>query len=177
MKRRFRFHRISAPLAVLAFLTAAPAFPAGFQVMTQDAKAMGMGLAFTAVADDPSAIFYNPAGLGWQKHFEAEIGASFLTKVKGDFDGANPYPGIGITEDQHKTTFVLPTLYVVVPLTNEFNFGLGIFSPYGLGYRWDNAENCGGDCATNPVNGAASFSGRFISQTAVIQTADINPVF
>jgi long-chain fatty acid transport protein len=177
MKLRFRFHRVTAPLAVLAFLVAAPAYPAGFQVMTQDAKAMGMGLAFTAVADDPSAIFFNPAGLGWQKHFEAEIGASFLTKVKGDFDGANPYPGIGITEDQHKTTFVLPTLYVVVPLTNELNFGLGIFSPYGLGYRWDNAENCGGDCATNPVNGAASFSGRFISQNAVIQTADINPVF
>ena len=53
-RRRFRFHGISATLAVLALFAAAPAFPAGFQVMTQDAKAMGMGLAFTAVADDPS---------------------------------------------------------------------------------------------------------------------------
>jgi len=161
-RRRFPLHRISASLAVLAFLAAAPAFPAGFQVMTQDAKAMGMGLAFTAVADDPSAIFYNPAGLGWQKHFEAEIGSSFLTKVKGDFEGSNPFPGDGVQEDQHKTTFVVPTLYVVVPLTQELNFGVGIFSPYGLGYRWDNAE---------------TFSGRFVAQNAVIQTVDVNPVF
>src|SRR5215471_14765692 len=117
MKRRFRFHRISAPLAVLAFLTAAPAFPAGFQVMTQDAKAMGMGLAFTAVADDPSAIFYNPAGLGWQKHFEVEVGSSFITKTEGEVAGANPYPGAGRVEDEHKTTFVLPTIYAVMPLT------------------------------------------------------------
>jgi long-chain fatty acid transport protein len=160
-RRRFRFHGISATLAVLALFAAAPAFPAGFQVMTQDAKAMGMGLAFTAVADDPSAIFYNPAGLGWQKHFEAEIGSSFITKVKGDFDGANPYPGVGVSEKQHETTFVVPTLYAVVPLTQEINFGLGIFSPYGLGYRWDDAEN---------------FSGRFIAQNAVIQTVDLNPV-
>ena len=116
----------------------------------------------TAVADDPSAIFFNPAGLGWQKHFEAEIGSSFLTKVKGDFEGQNPFPGVGVSEDQHKTTFVLPTLYMVAPLTNELNFGLGIYSPYGLGYRWDNPD---------------TFTGRFISQNAVIQSVDLNSVF
>lgn len=160
-KRRFPFHRIALALAALGFFVASPASPAGFQVMTQGAKAMGMGLAFTAVADDPSAIFYNPAGLGWQKHFEAEIGSSFLTKVKGDFQGANPYPGFGVSEDQHKTTFVVPTVYIVAPLTQELNLGLGIFSPYGLGYRWDNPD---------------TFSGRFVAQNVVVQTADLNPV-
>lgn len=172
---RIRLTRLLVPLAVLAFLVAPPASPAGFQIMTQSARAMGMGLAFTAVADDPSAIFYNPAGLGWQKHFEVEVGSSFLTKTKGDFTGENPFPGVGVTEDQHKTTFTLPTLYAVVPLTHEVNFGLGIFAPYGLGYRWDNAENCSGNCATNPVS-SSSYSGRFISQNAVIQSTDLNPV-
>ena len=161
IRRRARLCRLVLAAAALAFLVAVPALPSGFQVMTQGARASGMGLAFTAVADDPSAIFYNPAGLGWQKHFEAEIGSSFLSKVKGEFDGANPYPGVGIHEDQHKTTFVVPTLYVVAPLTQEINFGLGIFAPYGLGYRWDNSE---------------TFTGRFISQNAVVQTIDLNPV-
>ncbi|MEO8190625.1 MAG: outer membrane protein transport protein [Acidobacteriota bacterium] len=160
-RRRFRLNRISLPLALVTFLAAAPAFPAGFQVMTQGAKATGMGLAFTAVADDPSAIFYNPAGLGWQKHFEAQVGAEFLSKVKGDFEGANPYPGVGVSEKQHSTTFVVPNVYAVVPLTNELNFGLGINAPYGLGFRWDRAE---------------TFSGRFVSQNAVVQTVDLNPV-
>jgi long-chain fatty acid transport protein len=148
-------------LAFFVFFVAVPAFPAGFQINTQGARAMGMGLAFTAVANDPSAIFYNPAGLGWQKHFEVEIGASALTKTQGDFTGENPYPGIADVEKEHKTTFLLPTLYAVLPLTSEINFGLGIFSQYGLGNRWDNAE---------------AFSGRFVGQNAVIQSADINPV-
>ena len=158
---RGRFRPVSVPLAILFFLAAVPAFPSGFQVNTQGARAMGMGLAFTAVANDPSAIFYNPAGLGWQKHFEVQVGASLLTKTEGDFTGENPYPGISNREKEHKTSFVLPTLYAVAPLTSEINLGVGIFSQYGLGFRWDNAE---------------TFSGRFIAQNAVIQTVDLNPV-
>lgn len=161
MTRRGRVYPEAFVALALLFLVSTPAFPAGFSVFAQGAKASGMGLAFTAVADDPSAIFYNPAGLGWQKHFEAQIGSEFLTKVKGEFEGANPYPGIGVHEDQHKTTFVVPNLYAVAPLTSEINFGLGINSPYGLGYRWDDAEN---------------FSGRFVAQNAVIQAIDLNPV-
>lgn len=175
-RHRIRFRRLPLPVALLVFLAALPAYPSGFQINSQGARAQGMGLAFTAVADDPSAIFFNPAGLGWQKHFEAQIGASFLSKVKGDFRGANPYPGPDTSEKEHKTTFVLPTLYAVAPLTSEINFGLGIFAPYGLGFRWDNAEvfQSSGDART-PVT-SASFSGRFIAQNAVIQSTDINPV-
>ncbi len=158
---RVRFRPLAAPLALLFFLAAVPAFPSGFQINTQGAAATGMGLAFAAVANDPSAIFFNPAGLGWQKHFDVELGSSFVTKTQGDFTGENPFPGISNSEKEHKTTFVLPTLYVVAPLTSEINLGVGIFSQYGLGFRWDNAE---------------TFSGRFIAQNAVIQTVDLNPV-
>ena len=158
---RTRLSGLLLPVLVL-FLLAAPAFPAGFQIAAQGAKASGMGLAFAAVANDPSAIFYNPAGLGWQKHFSGQIGASLLTKVEGSFEGSNPFPGTGFgVEDQHKTTFTLPTTYGFLPLTDRVNLGIGIFAPYGLGFRWADAE---------------TFSGRFIAQNAVIQSSDINPV-
>jgi long-chain fatty acid transport protein len=154
--------RLLVSLAVLGFLVAVPAFPAGFQIMTQGARATGMGLAFTAVADDPTAIFYNPAGLGWQEHFSSEIGVGFITKLDGKFDGANPFPGTGQNGAQHLTTFVVPTFYAVIPLTQDINLGIGAFSPYGLGFRWDNTDN--------------QWPGRFISTNAVIQTIDLNPV-
>jgi long-chain fatty acid transport protein len=158
---RVSSHAALVALALL-FLAAAPAYPAGFSIFAQGAKASGMGLAFTAVADDPSAIFYNPAGLGWQKHFSSQGGGSLLTKVEGKFEGANPFPGTSFgVEEQHQTSFLLPTFYAVVPLTSNVNFGLGVFAPYGLGFRWDNAEQ---------------FSGRFIAQNAVIQSSDVNPV-
>ncbi len=160
-RHRVRFPGISIPLAILAFLAATPAYPSGFQLMSQDARAMGMGLAFTAVADDPAAIFYNPAGLGWQKHFEVSFGGSLLSRTKGDFTGAAPYPGAADSEQLRKSSYLLPTLYAVAPLTTDINFGLGIFAPYGLGYRWDSPD---------------TFKGRFISQYAYIQSSDINPV-
>jgi len=42
---------------------ASTSFAAGFRLPEAGAKAMGMGFAFTAQADDPSAIYFNPAGL------------------------------------------------------------------------------------------------------------------
>jgi len=143
---------------------ATPAFPSGFQIMSQGAKATGMGLAFSALADDPTAIFYNPAGLGWQEHFSGEADFMGITKVKGDFTGANPFPGVGSNGDQHKTTFFIPTVFGVVPLTKELSFGIGVFSQYGLGFRWDSPAN-------NP------WPGRFVSENAVIKSVDLNPVF
>src|SRR3984893_13412299 len=134
-------HRVPVPcvflaLVVVGLLASAPASPSGFQVMTQGARATGMGLAFTGVADDPSAIFYNPAGMGFQEHFSLMVGGSVLGRQKADFSGANPFPGDGVSESVQKQVFIVPNLYAVVPLTPELNFGLGVTAPYGLGLRW-----------------------------------------
>ena len=57
----------SGIIAALALLTvlALPAFlfANGFDIYEQSAKAVGLGGAFIAQADDPSAIFFNPAGI------------------------------------------------------------------------------------------------------------------
>ena len=52
MRQRLRapWPRVVFAATVVGFLAAAPAFPSGFQVMTQGAKATGMGLAFTGIA-------------------------------------------------------------------------------------------------------------------------------
>src|SRR5450432_92144 len=76
-------HRVPLPrvflgLVVLGFLSSTPALPSGFQVMTQAARPTGMGLAFTGVADDASAIFYNPAGMAFQDHFSLMLGGELL---------------------------------------------------------------------------------------------------
>ena len=175
-RHRIRYPRAGAVLAFALFLVAAPATPAGFQVMTQGARAMGMGLAWTAVTDDPTAIFYNPAGLGWMSHYEGTLGGALLTRTSSEFQGANPYPGTDTTEHYQNQSFLLPQAYGVVPLTKELNFGLGSFAPYGLGLRWKNPEVFTGAAGTSPVSGT-SFSGRFISQNAVVKTIDTNAVF
>ncbi len=162
LRDRVPLLRVFVTLAIVGFLLASPAFPAGFQVMTQGARATGMGLAFAGVADDPSAIFYNPAGIAFQDHFSTMVGGTFLSRAKGDFAGADPYPGAGSVGSIQKQVFFLPNLYILVPLTADLHFGLGIDAPYGLGLRWNDPN---------------IWSGRYISQNAVIKTTDINPVF
>lgn len=57
--------RLRAVLPALAagLLAAAPAGAEPFPVLHPSARALGMGGAYTAVADDAGAMFYNPAGL------------------------------------------------------------------------------------------------------------------
>jgi len=60
------------------------------------ARSLGMGKAFTALADDPSAIYYNPAGLALQNPIQIALQHVFLFEdTMYDF-GAATYPISGI---------------------------------------------------------------------------------
>lgn len=50
-------------------------YGAGFKISEQGAKAMGMGNAFSAQADDPSALYYNPAGIAFLPGIQISLGA------------------------------------------------------------------------------------------------------
>jgi long-chain fatty acid transport protein len=59
--------RIRKALPLLGFAVLAPAlvFGYGSRIATQDAEATARGNAFSATADDPSAIYYNPDAVEW----------------------------------------------------------------------------------------------------------------
>src|SRR5579863_9528269 len=60
------FFRFSL-LVVFAVLVFKPlSWGSAFSIAELGARAAGMGTAFTSVADDGSALFYNPAGIGFQ---------------------------------------------------------------------------------------------------------------
>ncbi|MDD5656391.1 MAG: hypothetical protein PHF00_03955 [Elusimicrobia bacterium] len=61
--------------AGLALLASVGVRAAGFADFLPGAKAMGMGMAFSAVADDPYAMFFNPAGTANTPY--AQAGGSF----------------------------------------------------------------------------------------------------
>ncbi len=56
------------------------AYGAGFELHEQGAKAVAMGTAFLVQADDPSAVFYNPAGITQLEGNQVSIGVSDLVK-------------------------------------------------------------------------------------------------
>jgi len=159
--RKFHRFRVRPLLGIFALLLSAPVFPAGFGFFEQGAKATAMGGAFAAVADDPSALFYNPSGIGFQDHFSIMAGTTVTTFTKSQFHGANPAPGEDASGTFHKTWFFPSQIYVVAPITSNVKFGLAVYSPFGLASRWKDAE---------------TWPGRFISQNADIKTFSLVPV-
>jgi long-chain fatty acid transport protein len=104
----------------------------GFQINEHGAKAMGMGGAFTAQANDPSAIFFNPAGLGFQKGMKVMLGTTLMFPST-TFTGPTPLT----TETKMESQIFYPSnFYGTYALENGLVFGLGYFSAYGFGTKW-----------------------------------------
>lgn len=156
--------RTLAPALLLTTLASAPAFSSGFAFFEQGAKATAMGGAFAATADDPSAIWYNVAGLAYQRALGATFGATFVTFGATDFEGDpnTPNPGAAVREQFESHVFIVPNMYAVVPIGENATFGIGQFTPVALRSDWENPGR---------------YTGRFISQDANIKSIAIQPSF
>src|SRR5271154_264571 len=71
--------RVFALLLCAALLHPIGAWALGFRIPNQDAGAIARGNAFTATADNPSAIYYNPAGITQLEGENAQFGVHALS--------------------------------------------------------------------------------------------------
>lgn len=130
--------KILSGLLVL-LMTASTSFAAGFRLTEAGAKAMGMGFAFTAQADDPSAIYFNPAGLTQLKGQNVMVGATYVRLNGAEFTGTTPLTGgASMNETQKSLDLFIPNAYYT-RTTNDghISYGVGIFSPFGLGQEYN----------------------------------------
>ncbi len=131
--------RIAKGLAVLVVLVlaAGSAGAAGFRLPEAGAKAMGMGFAFTAQANDPSAIYFNPAGLTQLEGQNVMAGVTYVRENGGEFTGVTPLTG-GLTasETQKSLDFWIPNAYWTRKASSKLAYGVGVFVPFGLGQEY-----------------------------------------
>lgn len=146
-------------LISLSLLTiTASAFGSGFALFESGAKAVAMGGAFAATADDPSAIFYNPAGLAQQRRGELLFGGTVIN-FQNQFTGdPNDLFAAGTTGKYRAHTFIVPNAYATMPLGSNITVGVGVFSPFGLRTNWQ-----------------TPWAGRFVSADANIKTVSLEP--
>jgi long-chain fatty acid transport protein len=135
--------------AIVAAATAGTASAAGFALFEQGARATALGGAFVAQADDPSAMFFNPAGNAFNEGLTMSGGGFLILRPTESLDGLNPYPGAGYHAEAKKEIYWLGSGYAVLKVAPGFNIAAGFWSPYGLGVPWDNAD---------------AFLGRYINQ-------------
>ncbi|MHB8080031.1 MAG: OmpP1/FadL family transporter [Candidatus Krumholzibacteriia bacterium] len=127
--------RFLAALALAAGLgLAATALAGGFNIYEASARATALGGAFTATADDASALFYNPAGMAFLEG--TMIDANLMPIVPGSKFTAAEWPDPGATGRTVKQSFPVPGLYGVHRTSGPLAFGLGVYAPFGLGVKW-----------------------------------------
>jgi long-chain fatty acid transport protein len=122
---------------------------AGFALFEQSSKGNAVAGAFAATADDPSAMFYNPAGNAFIDRFTLEAGGFAILRPTARLDGQSPYPGDGYSASMSKSPYGIGHGYAVLPLSNSVKLSAGFWTPNGLGVPWENAN---------------TFAGRFINQ-------------
>jgi long-chain fatty acid transport protein len=126
------YNRHAVLLACAMVIHGTDAQAVGFRNPNQDPEAIARGNAFVATADNPSAIYYNPAGITQIEGQSLSVGMyAISTGVK--FEPAGGGPSVTTKGDLHEIPQVY---YVFSPKDFPLSFGVGVYVPYGLSIDW-----------------------------------------
>ena len=153
-----RFSSRIVLLISVAIMVSGTAFGSGFLIPEQGAQASSMAGAFVATADDPSAMFFNVAGIA-QIRRTTLLGGGTLITFKNEFRGdPNDEFSAGSVGYYKRHLFFPPNGYGVIPIGNNLTVGVGMFAAFGLRTNWEEP-----------------WIGRFSSRDANLKTVSVQP--
>src|SRR5262249_28123574 len=91
------------------------------------------GNAFAATADNPSAIYYNPAGITQLSGQNVQVNTLFYLDIDAEYESPNRSTHI---DNKHEIIPVPSIYYTVTPEKSRWSFGLGVYAPFGLSMTW-----------------------------------------
>ena len=133
-------------------IAAGAAQGAGFALIEQGVAELGNAFAGAgAVAESPSTVFFNPAGIS---RVGSTLALGFhVISPKAEFTSATGASGPDAGE-----TKVVPNFYYTRLLNDQWSFGLGLTSPFGLSTSYDQ-----------------SWAGRLQAVDSSLETVSLNP--
>lgn len=120
--------------AILTMLLPSCVLGGGFQLNEHGARAMAQGGAFVARAYDPSAIYFNPAGIAFISGTQIYAGATFIMPQVSFF---GPLPNSNAESKMVSQTFTPINVYGTYQVNDRITIGVGVNNPYGLGTEWN----------------------------------------
>lgn len=133
---KMKFIRTTILLALLLGISAG-LFAGGFALSGIGSRAISMAGAFRGMADDGTAMYWNPAGLAFQTHNEISLGGTFI-QPDTRWQNTLPLPGFPTTDiDAENKLRTFPSLFASFPKSDAIAWGVGAYIPYGLGSTWD----------------------------------------
>ncbi len=119
---------------LLVFSVTTSMFAGGFQLNEHGARAMAQGGAWAARAYDGSAIYFNPAGLGFQKQGSVYLGSTIIMPSATFYGPTNQ--GQSTKNEMVSQIFTPINVYASYPIMEGLVFGVGVNNPFGLGSEW-----------------------------------------
>ena len=119
----------------------------GLNLNSLGTKALTMGGAFVGLADDFSAIFWNPAGIA---HFDKKYFGFYGTDIipSGTYEfSIGAVPVVDAKTVTKNYLGGMATYYY--PINEKVVVGFGVYTPSGLGAEWD-GKDFAGVAANNP---------------------------
>jgi len=140
-------------------LSAMASFGGGYQLNLQGLRQIAMGGSGTAWPWDASTIVYNPGGLARLKGIQVYGSMAFIMPATayGNRDNSGVTSSNEVTTSQTFTPF---NFYIGgrVSEDSRFGLGLGIYTPFGSGTKWDD-----------------NWLGKYIVQSVDLQTIFFQP--
>lgn len=111
---------------------AVSAFGLGVRIPNQDPEAIGRANAFAATADNPSAIYYNPAGITQLTNHNVQVNLLAYLGIFAEYESPS-----GTKVENDREVLPVPSLYYTfTPTGSDLSLGLGVYAPFGLSMTW-----------------------------------------
>ncbi len=120
------------PALLFTALLPVTALGLGFRLPDQDATATARGEAFAATADNASAVYYNPAGIGMLEGQRFRLG-TYAIELRTEF---TPEGGGETIHNKHEIQSIPQLFYTLKSEKSPVGFGFGVYSPYGLSLEY-----------------------------------------
>lgn len=166
MKTRF-FIRMFVLTAAIVLSSAGLASAAGFALIEQSVSGLGNAYAGgSAIAEDASTIFFNPAGMSRLKDSQFIAGGHIIVpSAKFHNEGSTHVlqqitkaPLSGDNGGDGGVAGFAPNLYVTRKLNDRFTIGLGVNAPFGLATEYN-----------------STWVGRYHAIDSEVLTVNLNP--
>jgi len=143
---------ITKTMALAVVFAAASAQAAGYWLDDHSARAQGQGGAVSAMVNDASAMFYNPAGIAQGKGLDVIVGDTLIipSLTYKALDGTSTSMNTSVNPPPH--------VYIAAGLTEDLTLGVSLYTPFGAAVNWPD-----------------KWAGRYLATQSVLQTFDINP--
>ena len=160
-------------LVLFSFYPMGQARGSAFSIAELGARAAGMGTAFTAVADDGSALFYNPAGIAFQPGMRLQMDNLVVVGFFHFFPLAPPFgtivPEKGFNGSIRPKFIAVGSMYASQQISDRLTVGFGVFAPFGLADNFTNFND-----SDPPLT---KYPGRFAGTRARLESIWFQPTF